>query len=162
MNDGSKSQSNVAKTTDNTNVVVCNPETSMCTDSQTSEEIDSSTVNLWHKRLGHPCLKVLDHVIKQTGIPNCNIKDADFCKAYHIRKSHHLSYQRLNSHAQQALELVRADLWGPAPMLSVEGYKYYMAVVDDCTRYTWIYPLKTKADAKQLFLNFLTLVERQF
>ncbi|KAL5854003.1 hypothetical protein ACOSQ4_003805 [Xanthoceras sorbifolium] len=52
---------------------------------------------------------------------------------------------------KQPLELVYSDVWGPAPLLSSEGYRYYIIFVDACTRFTWLYPLKLKSDELATF-----------
>ena len=56
--------------------------------------------------------------------------------------------------------MVYADLWGPSPSPSIDGFKYYVAFVDDNTRFTWIYPLKSKDEAKSAFAVFKAHVER--
>ena len=60
----------------------------------------------------------------------------------------------------EPLELIHSDLWGPAPTLSKDGYRHYVHFVDDFTRYTWIYPLKAKSEALQVFIQFHIMVER--
>ncbi|KAM1505772.1 hypothetical protein ACFXTO_001721 [Malus domestica] len=57
------------------------------------------------------------------------------------------------------LELVHCDVWGPAPTLSISGYKYYVLFVDEFTKYTWLFPLKLKSEVYSVFVNFKTCVE---
>ena len=57
---------------------------------------------------------------------------------------------------------MHADVWGPSPVLSVEGYRYYICFVDDFTRFSWIFPMKVKSEAKEIFVKFQTFAERQF
>ncbi|CAJ2673651.1 unnamed protein product [Trifolium pratense] len=59
-------------------------------------------------------------------------------------------------------ELVHTDLWGPAHTVSHCGYSYYIAFVDACTKYTWLYFLKRKSDALSAFTQFNALVSTQF
>lgn len=61
-----------------------------------------------------------------------------------------------------AFELIHTDLWGPAPSPSHGGYFYYVAFVDACTKYTWIYFLKNKFDAISAFKQFHSLVQTRF
>jgi hypothetical protein len=42
------------------------------------------------------------------------------------------------------LTKIHCNLWGPAPVASIQNYKYYVVFVDDHTRYAWLYPLKKK------------------
>lgn len=47
-------------------------------------------------------------------------------------------------------------------MLSSSGFKYLLTGVDDCTRYTWVFPLKLKSDIRTVLSHFITMVEVQF
>jgi hypothetical protein len=40
--------------------------------------------------------------------------------------------------------------------------RYYLSIVDDCSRYTWIFSLTSKSDAFLVFIKFLKLVEKLF
>ena len=60
------------------------------------------------------------------------------------------------------LELVYFDLWGPTPVVYVQGFRYYILLVDAYTRYTWIYPLKFKSDALSIFTTFHKFAEIHF
>lgn len=54
------------------------------------------------------------------------------------------------------------DVWGPASCVSAEGYQYCFLIVDDYTRYSWVFPLKLKSEVLGLFKQFFVYVERQF
>lgn len=60
------------------------------------------------------------------------------------------------------LDLIHTDIWGPSPVQSVNGHRFYIHFVDDHTRYTWIYPLKHKGEAVNAFNVFRAFVENQF
>lgn len=57
---------------------------------------------------------------------------------------------------------MHSDIWDPAPLLSKQGFIYYIIFVDDQTRYTWIYPLKAKNEALSTFIQFKNQAEKQF
>lgn len=40
--------------------------------------------------------------------------------------------------------------------------RYYVIFVDECTRFTWFYPLKYKSDFYDVFVKFRAMVEKQF
>ena len=65
--------------------------------------------------------------------------------------------------ASVPLELIHSDLCGPMPEPSISGYRYFIIYVDDFTRYTWIYFLKTKTSKEigTVFQYFKSLVENQ-
>ena len=65
--------------------------------------------------------------------------------------------------ASKKLELIHSDLCGPFPINSVSGSRYFIIFVNDLTRFTWVYFLKTK-NAKavlRVFEQFKALVEKE-
>lgn len=122
----------------------------------------SSTSTLWHNRLGHPNIHVLNSVLSMCNKPIINKNKIDFCVACCVGKHHKLPSQPSTTVYSHPLELIFCDLWGPAPMVSSMGYKYYISFVDAFSRYTWIYFLKVKSDALSIFTQFQKLVENQF
>ncbi|GJR34910.1 retrovirus-related pol polyprotein from transposon TNT 1-94 [Tanacetum coccineum] len=52
------------------------------------------------------------------------------------------------------------DLCGPMRVTSINGKKYILVIVDDYSRYTWVYFLQTKDEAPDLFINFVNQVQR--
>ena len=75
---------------------------------------------------------------------------------------HQIPFANYQITAKAPLELVYSNLWDPAPVLSTEGYKYYIVFVDTCTRYTWLYPLKQKYDVLAIFKTLHTFAELQY
>ncbi|KAE8674743.1 hypothetical protein F3Y22_tig00111718pilonHSYRG00018 [Hibiscus syriacus] len=67
---------------------------------------------------------------------------------------HRLGYPSHDS----LLKLVFTDLWGPSHVAST-GYKYYVTFVDACTRHSWLYLLKDKAQAISAFEMFQQMVK---
>ena len=44
--------------------------------------------------------------------------------------------------------------------MSSQGYYYYLSILDDFTRFTWIFPLITKSQALQTFIEFQHMIEK--
>jgi hypothetical protein len=47
--------------------------------------------------------------------------------------------------------------FGP-PVLSVSSYKYYLVILDDCTHYSWTFPLRQKSDTFPTLSHFFAFV----
>ncbi|GJX54670.1 retrovirus-related pol polyprotein from transposon TNT 1-94 [Tanacetum coccineum] len=52
------------------------------------------------------------------------------------------------------------DLCGPMRVESINGKKYIRVIVDDYSRYTWVYFLRTKDEAPDTIINFINQVQR--
>lgn len=55
------------------------------------------------------------------------------------------------------LELVFVDLWGPVSLESSCGF--FIICVDAFSKYTWIYPLKSKSDTFKTITQFKAMIE---
>lgn len=81
-------------------------------------------------------------------MPNIKLnKEIEFFNACQLGKSYKLLFTASSNKASKPLDLIHFDIWGPAPLLSKHGFKYYIIFLDDFSRYTWIFPLKAKSEA---------------
>ena len=91
---------------------------------------------LWHNSLGHASKVVVSHILHHCKIPYSNKMTIDLCKAYCLGKAHRLPSLPCPNTYSSPLGLVYIDLWGPALVLSSQGYPYYVAFVDAFSRFT--------------------------
>ncbi|KAM2308323.1 hypothetical protein EV2_031220 [Malus domestica] len=113
----------------------------------------------WHHRLGHPALNILRKLATHSCISVSSALNKSVCSSCALGKSSKLSFASVSCTSSRPLELLHTDVWGPAPLLSVNGYRYYLIFVDDYTKYTWFFPLKSKSDVFDTFVQFKVLVE---
>ena len=66
-----------------------------------------------------------------------------------------------DSNSKQSLDLVYSYVCGPILAVSLSGYNYYVTFIDDFSRRTWIYFIKTKKEVFNRFKEFKSLVENQ-
>jgi transposase InsO family protein len=62
------------------------------------------------------------------------------------------------NNSDELFGLVHSDLWCNAPVDS----KYFIIFIDDKSRATWLYLLKSKRDVGTIFKNFCSMDENQF
>jgi transposase InsO family protein len=114
----------------------------------------------WHKRLGHPSLgymkKLLPHLFSSYDY------DRIICETCIKAKSHRSSYLPSTNKAFSPFELIHTDVWGPSPICSKAGFRWYIIFIDDFSRMTWLYLLKTKEEVKEIFKVFINMVKTQF
>ena len=58
--------------------------------------------------------------------------------------------------------MIHVDLWGPYSFTSIHGHKYFFTIVDDYSRYTWIFPLKQKYEIVKILEDFVVFIQTQF
>jgi histone deacetylase 1/2 len=75
----------------------------------------------WHHILGHPNNHVMRHLISFQQIKH-NINKP--CISCSISKSHKLPFTISIIKSTRPLEIIYSDVWGPAPIRSLDGYLY--------------------------------------
>lgn len=75
------------------------------------------------------------------------------CESCQFAKHHRVSLSpRVNKRASAPFELVHSDVWGLFPVEFRTGYKYFVTLVDDYSRLTWLFAMKSRS---KLFSHFL-------
>jgi transposase InsO family protein len=64
--------------------------------------------------------------------------------------------------SKRVLEVLHMDLFGPPTHESLGGKKYCLVIVDDYSRYTWVYFFKYKHETQQTVKDFTNEVQRQY
>ena len=80
------------------------------------------------------------------------------CQACQLGKSYKLPFANSSTVYNKLFEFIEADLWGPAPIVSL-GYSFYIAFIDAHSRFVWISLLKHKSEALHTFKEFKAKVE---
>jgi hypothetical protein len=121
-----------------------------------------TNADVWHSRLGHPNHQVLQFMLNHKQIPVLKSKSSQLlCIPCHLAKSSKLPFCESSRVTLTPLELIHSDIW-ISPVLSTNGYKYYIIFVDDFSRYTGQIPLKQISDALEQFVKFKCLTENLF
>ena len=111
-----------------------------------------SANKLSHFRLGHPAPLIMNKVDAQCNNSFSVTSSVEsFCQPCQLGKNHRLYAPYSLSKSQAPLDLVFSYVWGPAPAASPEGFKYYILFEDNYSRFCWIYPMKLKSEASQIF-----------
>ena len=85
------------------------------------------------------------------------------CESCHFVKHHRSSLgPRLNKRAESLFELVHSDVWGPCPVTSQTGFRYFVTFVDDFSRMTWIYFMKNRSEVFSHFCAFSAEIKTQY
>ena len=113
-------------------------------------------IHTLHRNLGHIAADTIRSLIKDHAIEGIELTDdgspiiCDSCNyAKMTRKP--IKHERSTPSALQFGEEIHTDLWGPSPVASLGGRRYYITFTDDATRYTRINILRNKSDALESY-----------
>ena len=62
-------------------------------------------------------------------------------------------------YTSKPLELIHTDLCGPMRTQSINGDKYFMLFIDEYSQMTWVYFLKHKYEAFDMFRAFTKMID---
>ena len=109
----------------------------------------------------HPTLNMLRYMV--TGFPKFKTEDNDVCRGCALGKYTKTVFTSSDSRSAGVLNLKHSDLCGHMSSVSLRGFEYYVTFIDDHSRKTWIYFLRSKKSEEvlQRFQEFKALVENQ-
>ena len=121
---------------------------------------ERTSIDGWHKRLGHPSLRIVQHLVKNFSLPIVTKKNiSQLCSSCSINKAHQQPFHTNSLQSHAPLELIYTDVWGPTHYNGINGSRYYLILVDHFTKYMWFYPMATKSGVSTIFSHFKKLVE---
>ncbi|KAG8495046.1 hypothetical protein CXB51_012729 [Gossypium anomalum] len=124
-----------------------------------STTTDSSL--LWHSRLGHASISRLNKM----PLHPCNFSNSTSiqnCPVCPLAKQNRLPFPLSNTRAETTFSLLHLDLWGPYRVSTHSGHRYFLTIVDDFTRLTWVYLLRLKSDVPVQLKQFFRMIQTQF
>ncbi|GJW85275.1 ribonuclease H-like domain-containing protein [Tanacetum coccineum] len=114
----------------------------------------------WHYRLSHPADPVLN-VLKNT-LQIKNKSQTESCEIFQRPKQTRESF-RLSDHTSFKIDdLVHLDLWEPYKVTTLEGFRYFLTIMDAYTRAVGVYLIKSKDEVAFYISNSYNLIGNQF
>nr|GEZ38539.1 putative ribonuclease H-like domain-containing protein [Tanacetum cinerariifolium] len=118
---------------------------------------------LWHGRLGHLNFKTMNKLVRHNlvrGLPSKCFENDHTCVACLKGKQHKASCKtKLVHSASKPLHNLHMDLFGPTSVSSLNHKWYCLVVIDNFSRFTWTFFLKTKDETSGILRNFITEIE---
>ncbi|GJZ82281.1 retrovirus-related pol polyprotein from transposon TNT 1-94, partial [Tanacetum coccineum] len=121
---------------------------------------------LWHRRLSHlnfSTINDLNRLDLVDGLPKFKYGKDRVCSACERGKSKKASHPpKLVPSDHSILELLHMDLCGPMRVASINGKKYILVIVDDFSRYTWVYFLRSKDETSEIIKKFIAQAQLNY
>jgi transposase InsO family protein len=121
---------------------------------------------LWHRRLAHVGMKNLYKLLKGEhilGLINVHFEKDRICSACQAGKQVGVHHPHKNiMMTDRPLELLHKDLFGPIAYISIDRSKYCLVIVDDYSRFTWVFFLQEKSQTQETLKRILRRAQNEF
>ncbi|CAI7833117.1 unnamed protein product, partial [Closterium sp. NIES-54] len=111
---------------------------------------------LWHHRLGHPSLprlRGMAYRVLVSGLPRSLPPlppgPAPICVPCVEGRQHVAPHSSEFPPTEAPLQTLHMDVWGPARVRGQGDERYFLLVVDDYSRYTTVFPLRSKGEVTE-------------
>ncbi|GJT26733.1 retrovirus-related pol polyprotein from transposon TNT 1-94 [Tanacetum coccineum] len=121
---------------------------------------------LWHRRLSHLNFGTINDLTRLDlvdSLPKFKYGKDHLCSACEREKSKKASHPpKLVPSDYSKLELLHMDLCGPMRVALINGKKYILVIVDNFSRYTWVYFLLSKDETLEIIKKFITQAQLNY
>jgi len=76
-------------------------------------------------------------------MPSFHLEHDDVCRGCVLGKNIKKSFNPSHKRTKEVLDLIHSDVCGPMSVPSFNGYVYYVIFIDDFSRKSWIYFMKS-------------------
>ncbi|XP_016548888.2 uncharacterized protein LOC107848624 isoform X1 [Capsicum annuum] len=124
------------------------------------EDKMNEDIMLWHRRLAHASGASLQGMLGYS-LDECKsiLVGCDICPlAKHTRHPFPCSTSKSSS----PFQLLHLDVWGSYYIETFDGNKFFLTIIDDFSRITWVFLLKFKSDVLIMLRQFFKMVHTQF
>jgi transposase InsO family protein len=101
-----------------------------------------------------------DHIV---GLTNVTFEKDRVYGACQAGKQHGFPHHPKNVvTTKRPLELLHMDLFGPMAYLSIGGNKYGLVIIDNFSRFTWVFFLSDKGETQEILKKFMRRAQNEF
>nr|CAE05730.1 OSJNBb0017I01.10 [Oryza sativa Japonica Group] len=118
--------------------------------------------NVWHSRLCHINFGLMSRLSSMWLIPKFSIVKGSKCHSCVQLKQPRKPHKAAEERNLAPLELLHSDICEMNGVLTKGGKRYFMTLIDDATRFCYVYLLKMKDEALDYFKIYKAEVENQF
>lgn len=129
---------------------------------QDSAFVNKVTAHTWHHRLGHISPQVFELLRHQLQCESLKWNTANPCYICPLAKQKRLPFVSHNKLSKLPFDLIHCDIWGPYHIPTHAGHQCFLTLVEDYTRFTWVFLLKHKSDVNIIIPYFFNMISTQF
>jgi transposase InsO family protein len=97
------------------------------------------------------------------GLMNVDFEKDRPCRACQANKQVGAQHRAKNIvTTTRPLKMLHMDLFGPITYISIGGNKYDIIIIDDYSRFTWVFVLQDKSETQEVLNKFLKRAQNKF
>jgi transposase InsO family protein len=132
-----------------------------------SQAMELLTIDELHRRLGHVSHERARFLVKKGLVEGVELdasSKVSVCESCEWGKGERKSITKVREGKRHTAvgDEVHSDLWGPAPVESINHKRYYVSFTDDYSRYTTVYFLHTKDETFDSYRAFEAWLSTQY
>ncbi|QRV80823.1 Retrovirus-related Pol polyprotein from transposon TNT 1-94 [Ceratobasidium sp. AG-Ba] len=117
------------------------------------------TWDKWHRALGHTSMESLRVMAKEGIVKGMELKGSapqeHFCEACVQGKHKVTPFPAVSeTKVEKVGDLTVSDVWGPASVAAIGGFKYYVSFTDVATRFTTLYLMRNKTEVLDRYKDY--------
>ncbi|CAI7773789.1 unnamed protein product [Closterium sp. NIES-54] len=123
---------------------------------------------LWHHRLGHPSMPRLRGMASRAlvsglprSLPPLPLGPAPTCVPCVEGQQRATPHSSSFPPTDAPLQTLHMDVWGPARVRGKGHERYFLLVVDDYSRFTTVFPLRSKGEVTEVLIDWIRGARRQ-
>jgi hypothetical protein len=129
--------------------------------------METLSINELHRRLGHVSHERAKLLVKKGLVEGVTLEansEVVVCESCEWAKGERKAVSKVRESERRTTvgEEIHSDLWGPAPVESINHKRYYVSFTDDYSRYTNIYFLHTKDETFSAYRSYEAWLLNQY
>jgi hypothetical protein len=117
--------------------------------------------DIWHSRLCHVNFGCMSRLASLNLIPKFNVVKSSKCHVCVEAKQPRKPHKTVVARELAPFDLIHSDICEMNGILTKGGKRYFITFIDDCTRFCYVYLMKTKYEALHYFKIYKVEVENQ-
>ena len=126
---------------------------------------NKATMQTWHCRYGHLNYGYMNQLVNKHMVEGLESSGKQFdteCESCTMGKMTRMPFPKKSPHkSTEPLKVIHSDVCGPMAINSLGGSRYMLSFIDDFSRYSFVYFIKSKDEVFGKFREFVNLVENQ-
>jgi len=91
-----------------------------------------------------------------------SLESNKICNVCTVAKQTSIPFPNSSISSNKPFELLHCDIWGTYKVPYLSGAQYFLTLVDDFSRFTWIFFMHHKSETQHFLTNFFSFAKTHF